>query len=97
MGLPLLSTFISFVTRGWESHWHRLEGGPGGGRAGHGAAILGHQVPLPSIFDHAHLLLGQVYLVGGQKEEERVVPNIVRLDFCKQEIVSHLAPAYHVQ
>ena len=42
----LLSSLISFVSRGWESHWHRLEGGQGGGRAGHGAVILGHQVPL---------------------------------------------------
>ena len=38
------------------------------------------------LFAQIHLLLWQVYLVGGQKDEERIVPNIVRLDFCNQEM-----------
>ena len=30
--------------------------------------------------------------MGGQKEEERAVPNIVRLDFCNHQILWSLTP-----
>ena len=33
----------------------------------------------------SRFLLTQVYLVGGQKGEEKIVPNIVKLQFCCQE------------
>ena len=73
------------MSRGWESRWHRLEGGAGGARSGHGAAILGQEVPPLSLALSLSFLFHQVYLVAGQGGEGRLVPNIVRLDFCSRE------------
>jgi len=63
------TSMLVCISRGWESCWYKLEGGDGGARSGHGAALLGQEV----------------YLVGGQQLEERIVPNIARLQFCCQE------------